>query len=147
MQKISTVEKNIDLYLNDDNLYGWFYVDTDLTEMARLGVIPKTKYEIHIEGGEGCVPHMHICKKTGKNVILRLRLDRNEYFREKDDIKNTLNSSERKALNTYLSKTVPYSNNTEWVRIVHNWNEFNSSHMIDLNKVHQPDYTTIEEPK
>ena len=55
--------------------------------------------------------------------------------------------SKRKALNDYLHKNIPYSNDTMWVDIINRWNIFNSSHMIDPHKNSQPDYTTIREPK
>lgn len=147
MKKISEIEKNIENYLNDANLFHIINVyDDSLSEMARIGIIPKTKLEIHIEGGEGYIPHMHICKKSGKNIVLRLKLTTNEYFREKDDVKNVLSAAERKALNKYLNQKVPFSEDTMWVDIVNRWNIFNSSHMINPHIIQQPDYTEINEP-
>ena len=83
LKKISILEKNIDDFLNEDNHYGTFYVEETLEEMARVGKVPNSQYEIHIEGGEGFTPHMHICIKSGKTVVLRISLLSNEYFREK----------------------------------------------------------------
>lgn len=146
MKFISELE-NSD-FLNSDNLYGTVLVyDEALSEMARVGKIPDTTLEIHIKGGEGNIPHMHICKKSGKNIVLRISLVKNEYFREKDDIKNTLNSSERKALDSYLKKIIPYRNTTQWDYIIDTWNQYNPSHIVNPKKVNQPNYTTINEPK
>lgn len=148
MKKISEIQNNIEEYLNDDTLYYWINVyDTTLEEMSRQGKIPHSQLEIHIEGGEGNIPHMHICKKTEKNIVLRLKLLSNEYFREKDDVMNALSSSERKALNEYLMRKVPFSDDTEWVNIINAWNRFNPSHMVNPHTIKQPDYTIIKEPK
>lgn len=145
MYFISELENND--FLNNDNKYCAINVyASDLSEMSRVGLIPDTTLEIHVEGGEGYVPHMHICKKTGNNIILRLEITRNMYFREKDDRCNILNSRERKALQKYLSETIPYRNNTNWDYIVDTWNKYNPAHMINPNNVSQPDYTTINEP-
>ena len=146
MYKISELETNS--FLNDDNKYGVINVfSDDLSEMSRIGSIPDSTLEIHIESGEGYVPHMHICKKTGNNIILRLEITRNVYFREKDDKCNTLNAKERKALQKYLASTLPYRNTTNWDRIVDTWNMYNPAHMINPNNISQPDYTNINEPE
>lgn len=149
MKRISALEKNIDEYLNNDNLYGTFYLELDLNEMARFGAVPKTKYEIHMEGGEGYSPHMHICIKSGKNVVLRISLLKNEYFREKDDVLNTLNSKEKKALNDYLSSIYNAEFEiTRWQALCMQWNEFNPAHQIkNIKNLIQPDYTNITEPE
>ena len=147
MFKISELQNNE--FLNSDNHYGSFYLPEDLNEMSRFGVIPKSKYEIHIEGGEGFTPHMNICIKTGKNVVLRVCLLKNEYFREKDDVKNTLNSKERKALNDYLNEiyNVEFGIN-RWQNLCMQWNEYNPSHKIEnIKTTKQPDYSEINEPK
>lgn len=115
--------------------------------MARLGKIPNSQLEINIEGNDEYVSHMHICSKSGKNVVLRIKLASNEYFREKDDRMNTLNSSERKALNKYLAAKVPYRTGTRWDQVIDIWNTFNPAHMVDPNKITQPGYTTINELK
>lgn len=115
--------------------------------MARVGKIPKTTLEIHIEGGEGKIPHMHICKKSGKNIVLRIKLLTNEYFREKDDVCNTFDRSERKALNDYLNTKVPFSTDTMWINVINSWNIFNPSNLVNYHNYTQPDYTTINEPK
>lgn len=146
MYKISELETNS--FLNDDNKYGIINIFSDnLSEMSRIGAIPDSTLEIHIESGEGYVPHMHICKKTGNNIILRLEIIKNVYFREKDDRRNILNSKERKALQKYLMSTVPYRNTTNWDRIIDTWNTYNPSHMINPNNITQPDYTIINEPE
>lgn len=150
MLKISDLEKNIDDYLNDDNLYGIFNVyDENLSEMARVGKVPESQFEVHIEGKEGFIPHMHICRKSRKVVVLRIKLLTNEYFREKDDRMNTLNSSEKKALNKYL--TSPFNtefNISNWQHACMLWNQYNSAHQIkNIKSLTQPDYTTINEPK
>ena len=146
MYKISELEQND--FLNEDNCYGIINIYNDnLSEMARAGKIPNTQLEIHIEGGEGYIPHMHICKKNGKDIILRICLLTNEYFREKDDKMNTLNTIERKELNNYLKKKILYRETTNWDYIVDTWNRYNSSHAINPDDVKQPDYTTIHEPK
>lgn len=146
MYKISELETNS--FLNDDNKYGVINVfSDDLSEMSRIGAIPDSTLEIHIESGEGYVPHIHICKKTGNNIVLRLEITRNVYFREKDDKCNILNSKERKALQKYLSSTLPYRNTTNWDRIVDIWNMYNPAHMINPNNISQPDYTNINEPE
>ena len=117
--------------------------------MARFGKVPNSKYEIHIQGGEGNIPHMHICRKSGKNVALRICLLTNEYSREKDDAKNTLNSKERKALNSYLEEI--YNEEfeiTRWQNLCMQWNEYNPSHKIlNIKKLKKPDFNIIEEPK
>ena len=148
MEKISSVQKNIDSFLNEDNLYGVFYLDNDLQEMAKFGAIPKTKYEIHIESGEGFVPHMHICIKTGKNVVLRLCILKNTYFREKDDVCNELNAGERKALDNYLNSIYNAEFNiTRWQALCMQWNDRNPAHIIkNIKSLTKPDYTTINEP-
>ena len=144
MYKISELEMNS--FLNDDNKYGVINVySSDLSEMARVGVIPDSTLEIHIESGEGYIPHMHICKKTGKTVVLRLEIMKNKYFREKDDKGNTLNARERKALQKYLSSTSPRNPSyTKWDYIVDTWDMYNPEHKIPLSAT-QPDYTTINE--
>lgn len=65
-------------FLNNSNLYGIFEVceDENLSEMARVGKIPNTIFEIHIEGGEGKTPHMYICSKSRKNVFLRICIEK-----------------------------------------------------------------------
>lgn len=147
MYKISELENGSNDFLNNDNLYGIINVfDDNLSEMARFGKIPETQLEIHIESGEGYIPHMHICKKSGNNIVLRIKLLTNEYFREKDDRNNTLSSSERKALNDYLNKKVQYSKMTNWQFLVLMWNQYNPAHTKDPNIIPQPNYTTILEP-
>lgn len=148
MEKISKLEKNLDCYLNDDNLYGTFFLEEDLNEMARFGAVPKTKYEIHLEGGEGNIPHMHICVKSGKNVVLRVCILKNEYFREKDDKNNVLNSKEKKALNDYLNSMYNEEFNiTRWQAICMQWNEYNPGHAIsNIKNLKKPDFSTITEP-
>lgn len=147
MYNISELENND--FLNEDNLYGKFYLyDGTLEEMARFDRVPDTMFEIHIEGGEGYIPHMHICKKSGKNVILRIKLLTNEYFREKDDKMNTLNQKERKALNSYLYRKIDkYSNLTQWQFLCMFWNRYNPEHQINPYNNIQPDYKIINEPK
>lgn len=145
MYKISQLEKNN--FLNDDNNYGTIYVYEESLSEARFDRIPNSTLEIHIEGGEGNIPHIHICRKSGKNIIVRLKLLSNEYFREKDDRMYTLNSSERKALNSFLNEKVPYVSLTKWQMLITTWNTFNSSHMVDPLNEKQPDYATINEPK
>ena len=144
MYKISELETNS--FLNDDNKYGVINVySSDLSEMARVGVITDSTLEIHIESGEGYVPHMHICKKTGKTIVIRLEIMKNKYFREKDDKGNTLNARERKALQKYLSNTSPRNPSyTKWDYIVDTWDMYNPEHKIPLSTT-QPDYTTINE--
>lgn len=147
LEKISIIENNIDEFLNSDNHYGTFYVGETLEEMARVGKVPHTKYEIHIEGSEGYTPHMHICIKSGKDVVLRIELLDNKYFREKDDKCNTLNTSERKALDEYLSELADKNykiNNWEYMCMT--WNRYNPAHEIDLSKNSKPNYTIINEP-
>lgn len=147
IEKISLLENNTDEFLNNDNLYGSFYLDEDLNEMARFGSIPKTKYEIHIEGGEVFKPHMHICIKTGKNIVLRIELLSNTYFREKDDKKNILNSRERQALNSYLEEIMSTEFGiNHWEALCMMWNQYNPGHMIEKIKGQKPDYTEINEP-
>ena len=144
MYKISELEMNG--FLNDDNKYGVINVYDDLNEMSRFGIIPDSTLSIHIEGGEGYVPHMHICKTSGKNIIMRICLTENKYFREKDDKYNTLNSKERKALQKYLSTPVQYANGiTNWHLLVYMWNNYNPAHTINPNTISQPDYTNIDE--
>lgn len=146
MYNISELERND--FLNSDNTYGTINIFSDnISEMSRAGIIPDSTLEIYIESGEGYIPHMHICKKTGNNVILRLQIADNKYFREKDDRCNTLNMRERKALQKYLSDVVPYRNTTNWDRIVDIWNMYNPSHTADPNTTTQPDYTNIDEPE
>jgi hypothetical protein len=147
MEKISLIERNIDDFLNEDNLYGTFYLEEELLEMAKFGAVPSTKYEIHLEGSEGYIPHMHICVKTGKNIVLRICLLTNKYFREKDDVCNTLNSKERKALDDHLNSTYNAEFGiTRWQALCMQWNERNPSHKIEnIKSLQKPDYTTITE--
>lgn len=148
MEKISKLEENIELFLNNDSCYGSFYIDSELNEMARFGKIPNSKYEIHIQNGEGNIPHFHLCIKSGKNIVLRIKLLANEYFREKDDLKHILNSKERKALNNYLEST--FSDEfgiTKWQSLCLQWNENNPTHKIENIKfLKKPNYSVINEP-
>lgn len=151
MKKISELQRESEetSFLNEDNCYGRFYLHKELNEMARFGKIPDSKYEIHIESVEGYVPHMHICIKTGKNIILRIELLTNTYFREKDDVCNVLSANERKALDRYLSEM--YNDEfgiSRWQNLCMQWNEYNPGHKIQNIKTREkPDYRTINEPK
>ena len=146
LKKISEIESSN--FLNEDNCYATInlYDDNDLQEMVRVGKIPNSQLEIHVEGGEGFVPHIHICKKSGKDIIVRVCIPENKYFREKDDRNYQLNSSERKALNNYLQRKIPYRDGTMWELLVDMWNIYNPSHMINPKNIQQPDYSEIKEP-
>lgn len=150
MEKISNIENNLEEYLNNDNLFGRFYLyDGILSEMSRFDKIPDTTFEIHVESGEGYVPHIHICKKSGKNVVMRIKLLTNEYLREKDDRKNVMNSAERAVLDKYLRDMYNEEYKiTNWEQLCMQWSKFNPAHKITgLKNLKQPDYTTLKEPK
>jgi hypothetical protein len=140
------IEMNNEEFLDEDTLYGWFELESEnLDEMAYVGDIPNTQYQIHIEGKEGNIPHMHICIHNGKkeNVVLKIELTTNRYFREKDDKMKTLNTKERKALDKYLSEDFDGLNN--WEYLVHTWNRHNPDRKINLKTTNRPDYTEILE--
>lgn len=118
-----------------------------LTEMARIGRLPESQLEIHIEGSEGNIPHFHLQKKNGKkeNCICHIKLLSAEYLRDKDDPGNTLNSSEKKALNDYLHKNSAGLSVSNWEIILSKWNEMNPSHTVKIDRKNCPDYSNLKE--
>ena len=104
--------------------------------MARVGKIPDSQMEIHIEGTEGNIPHFHLQKKNGKpeNCVCHIKLLEPEYLQDKDDPMNILSSKERKALNDYMHRHIALSESTNWKYCIDTWNIWNSSHPIDITK-------------
>ena len=119
----------------------------DLNEMARFGKVPDSQIEIHLEGSEGFIPHIHICKNNGKNILCRVKLLSNEYLRESDDKRYRLSRAERKALNKYLHSSQPYSSLSRWESLIFMWNDFNPERAVNPKDYKIPDYTDIEEPR
>lgn len=138
-------------FLSDETC--WFTLnifDDSLTEMSRYGRLPDSQLEIHIEGSEGYIPHIHIQIKNGNKSsgICHIKLLTNEYLRDSDDPGKTLNSKERKKLDDYMKAYLPGTKITNWEVILGKWNEMNPSHIQAVNKNNMPNYTIInEDPK
>lgn len=142
--------KELEIFLDEDTCWSVINVYSEnLSEMARVGRLPDSQLEIHIEGSEGYIPHFHLQKKNGKkeNCIYHIKLLANEYLRDKDDPGNTLTSSESKALNEYMHKNASGLKVTNWEVILSKWNEMNPAHQQVINKKDCPNYATIVEPK
>lgn len=138
--------------INEDSKLFEFEVKETFNEMARFGEIPKSKsgYEIHIEGKEGEIPSIHICKGNGKNIICHISLIDNRYIRDNYEINGnriTLNSSERKALDDFL-KTITSGNTvTNWELCFMSWNVQNPLYAKDIKEYQRPTYLEIKEDK
>lgn len=140
--------KELEKILNEETCIGIINIyDDSLDEMARIGRIPQTKLEIHLEGSEGSIPHVHIQRINGqkRNGVCHLKLLINEYLRDKNDQMNILTTKERKALNEYMHGNLPGTDIQRWKSILGHWNEMNPGHVFNINEYECPDYTIIKE--
>ena len=135
-------------FLNEDTCWSTINVyDENLSEMARIGKIPNSQFEIHIEGSEGNIPHFHLQKLNGKkeNCICHIKLLASEYLRDSDDPGNILDTHERKALNDYMHKNSPGLEISNWAIILSRWNEANPKYAVKINQNEIPNYKEITE--
>ena len=147
LESLSTEEP----FLSEDNHLGNILIyDSELNE-EKIGDFPNDdSMSIHVQGGEGNIPHIHIMSR--RQILLRVRLKESKYQRdsyEKNGNGQTLNTKQRKALNKYMHDFVPGSTITNWERMVLSWNSQsagNPAAIINLKQVSCPDYTNIFEP-
>ena len=142
--------KELETFLDKDTRWSVINVyDENLSEMARVGRLPNSQLEIHIEGSEGNIPHFHLQKKNGKkeNCICHIKLLVSEYLRDKTVPGNVLTTNESKALDEYMHKNASGLKVTNWEIILSKWNEMNPAHQQIINKENCPDYKVILEPK
>lgn len=111
-------------------------------EMARIGYIGS--YEVYIRTDDpGNIPHMHIWDRNtkGQDFHTCIRLDAPKYFHHtgKED---ELNSSEKKALISFLQSNHSKFNMTNWKYLLIQWNENNSN--VEINEEStMPDYSKL----
>lgn len=130
-------------------IIGYFNVNYDLNEAAIGKSVPNTKFQVYVEGKEGTIPHMHICDKndSNKKVLIRIKLETNQYFRESSDTLKSLNTSERRALDKFLSSpSIKDENLSYWQYACKIWNDNNKEHLIkDFSREKQPSYRQIKD--
>lgn len=128
MIKISKIKKDINNYLNNDNL-------------SAATSIPNGFLKIYIESGK--IPHMIIQTKSS---VVRIKFSDNEYLRYNDDIMDTLSKQEQIELDKYLRSLVPGGDMTIYKFLIIGWNGDNPLYTLDSNSL-IPDYSNIQEPK
>jgi len=89
--------------------------------------VPQTDFDLLVRSNDnGQIPHFHVIDHNtrGSQFSSCIRIDTPEYFRHGYH-RNTLNSSEKKALVEFLQKVSPHDSmqRTNWGRIVDEWNK------------------------
>lgn len=122
-------------FLTDATLFGFFNLDG--SEMQN---IHKYEYQIHIPFNSE-YEYFYVYKTSYPQKFVRISFLSNEYFRLKDDIKNTLTDKECIALHNYLKR------NNKYADLLSTFKEFKSEYCNYSSVYITPDYTLLIEPE
>lgn len=142
-RNIYITESQMDTLLKHSGL------NEEITEMARVGFLNGSKYEIYVNTNDmGKIPHFHLRDSAtrGKEFHTCIEITKNKYFKHGNKT-DMLNSSMRKDLALFMaSKRKLYGGIeiTNWQLVVFLWNSNNSDVQIPENTP-MPNYTQIED--
>lgn len=116
-----------------------------LCEMARVGYFFGEKYEVYVHTNDpGQEPHFHIrdTGTQGQNFHTCVKIKEAMYFRHSGKM-DFMNARMRRELVGFLQSPPPKKKNvsfpTNWDKVIYEWNENNSTMLVDEDQA-MPDY-------